>query len=38
MLRRLIASSQRAPALAMAADGAFIVAWRSNLDGSLEIR
>jgi hypothetical protein len=33
-----IASSQRAPALAMAADGAFIVAWRSNLDGSLEIR
>jgi hypothetical protein len=33
-----MASSQRAPALAMAADGAFIVAWRSNLDGSLEIR
>lgn len=33
-----IASSQRAPALAMTADGAFVVAWRSNLDGSLEVR
>jgi hypothetical protein len=32
------ASSQRAPALAVAADGAFIIAWHSNLDGSLEIR
>jgi hypothetical protein len=32
------ASSQRAPALAMAADGSFIIAWRSNLDGSLDIR
>lgn len=32
------ASSQRAPTLAVAADGAFIVAWHSNLDGSLEIR
>jgi len=31
-------SSQRAPALAMASDGRFVVAWRSNLDGSLEIR
>lgn len=33
-----IASSQRGPALAMGGDGAFIVAWRSNVDGSLEVR
>lgn len=33
-----IESSQRGPALAMTPDGAFIVAWRSNIDGSFEIR
>jgi hypothetical protein len=32
------ASSQRAPAVAMDAAGAFVVAWRSNVSGRFEVR
>jgi len=34
----LTASSQRAPSVAIDADGDFVVAWRSNIAGSFEIR
>jgi hypothetical protein len=32
------ASAQRAPSVALDADGDFVVVWRSNVDGSFEIR